>query len=126
MNMAEKYSVVLCGKSLFMAGVALNLGDDGNFQVIKTIDPTEIRTILRRTQPVAIIVDSDSADRDWVAALNRERPDISVIALNPENSAAFIYSWRQEQVETFQDLKSIILELFPNRLALLEQSERRG
>lgn len=125
MNMAEKYSVVLCGRSLFIAGVALNLENDGNFQVIKTIDPTEIRTILQRTQPVAIIIDSDSADRDWVATLNREWPNISFIVLNPENSAAFIYSWRQEQVETFQDLKSIIQEFSPNRLALLEQAERR-
>lgn len=108
--MTEKQAVIVCGKSLFMSGVALDIEDDVHFRVIKTVDPAEISYLLQSIQPVAIIVDDAGADPDWLAVINRERPSLPIIALNPENSAALICFWRREQVKTAQDLKDIILE----------------
>jgi len=108
--MAQKQAVIVCGYSLFMAGVAVNVEKDEILHVIKTIDLAEIRQILRSVRPKAIIVDRAETEWSCLAALNREHPGIAIIALDHENNMASIYSCHQEQVATIQDVKEIVLK----------------
>jgi hypothetical protein len=108
--MDKKQSVILCGKSLFMTGMALNLQKDGGFHIIETTSPAEMGEILKIMRPTAILADNGSTDRDWVAALTRDHPQVSIITLNPENSNALVYSFHKEQINTIQDLKNIIIK----------------
>ena len=101
----EKQPVILCGKSVLMDGLAITLKNRNDFQVITALDPAEIEQMLEILESAAVIVDS-AAGRDWFETLIRRYPAAFIIAVNPESSAAMVYS--QDQVSTIDDLKNMI------------------
>ena len=58
-------------------------------------------------EPTAVIVDR-AVDRDEIETLVRRYPAVLFIAVNPENSAAMVYS--QGQVRNADDLQNMILK----------------
>lgn len=105
--MTEKQPVILCGKSVLIDGLVLTLGNKSDFRVITAIDTAEAGQMMEAVEPAAVIVDS-AADRDGFETLVRRYPAALVIAVNPENSAAMVYS--QDQVRNVDDLKNMILK----------------
>jgi hypothetical protein len=104
-TVSEKRTVILCGKSLLIDGIALNLKNSSEFHVITAAEPAEVRKILGVTKPAAVIVDS-STGQDQFETLVHRYPTTLIIAVNPENSAALVYS--QDQVSSTDDLKNMI------------------
>jgi len=107
MKMGNIQPIILCGKTVFMDGLALILQNNSNFQVVTALDPDEARQRLEAAEPAAIIVDSANG-RDWLETLVRHCPNTLIIAVNPENSAVMVYS--QDQVRSVDDLKNMILK----------------
>ena len=105
--MTEKQSIILCGKSIFIDGLVLSLRNKSDFEVITTMNTVEAMQRMEDVEPTAVIVDS-AADREGIETLVRRYPAVLVIAVNPENSAAMVYS--QNQVRTVDDLQNMILK----------------
>jgi hypothetical protein len=97
--------VILYGKTVLMDGLALIFQNNSDFQVVTAIDLAETEQILGIAEQAAIIVDS-AAGQDWFETLYRRYPAALVIAVNPENISAMVYS--QDQVRGVDDLKDII------------------
>lgn len=106
--MSEKQSVLLCGQSLCMAGLAYNLRNDAEFAVTVALDPSKIGRSLKKERLAAIFFDTRELSLEKTAALATAYPDVPLIGLNPENSAAFTFSCQKDQAETVNDLKKMI------------------
>jgi hypothetical protein len=105
--MANKQPVIVCGKTVFMDGLNLILKNNSDYPIISAIDPAEAGQMMEGAEPAAIIVDG-AASRDWFETLVLRFPAALIIAVNPENSAAMVYS--QDQVRSVDDLKNMILK----------------
>lgn len=106
-TVTEKQPVILCGKSVLIDGLVLTLGNKSDFRVITAIDAAEAGQMMETVDPAAVIVDS-AAGREGFETLVRRYPAALVIAVNPENSAAMVYS--QDRVRNVDDLKNMILK----------------
>ena len=105
--MAEKRSVLLCGQSLCMAGLAYNLRNDAEFAVTAVAGPGKVGPATKE-QFAAIFFDTRELSLEKTAALATAYPGVPLIGLNPENSAVFTFSCQKDQAETVNDLKKMI------------------
>jgi len=100
----EKQTVILCGKSLLIDGLALKLKNNNEFEVLMAVDVAEAGQRIESVKPAAIIVDSSKGENYFETLVHRY-PSENIIAVNPENSDALVYS--RSKLDCFDDLKKM-------------------
>ena len=107
--MREKRQVMVCGKSIYMAGMIMSLREDPGFEVIETAHPAEAAAVLQNRRPAAVVFDRNEIEQEQIAVLAKDHPGLPIIALNAEDNAAVVYSCRKQRARTLHDLCGIIL-----------------
>ncbi len=105
-------TVLIYGNSLFVAGVAAELGTMPDL-LIERINPAGLRTFaqLRSTCPTVLILDLATTHADLVLTCLMECPTLVLIGLDLQDSRVVVLSSQFFPVTTVQDLTRLIRHL---------------
>jgi hypothetical protein len=107
--MPDKNCVLICGKSLNLAGIASCLGLDENLDVV-FIDPLDSNTrgYLEERGTEAIIFDLTDPPGDLDVNLLRQRPGLLLIGVDPSSDEVFVLKGQRSKVVTAEELTKLI------------------
>lgn len=107
--MPDKKCVLICGKSLNLAGIASSLGHDESLNVV-FIDPQDSNTRGRLEDPgtEAILFDLTDPPGDLDVNLLRQRPGLLLIGVDPSSDEVFVLRGQRSKVVTAGELTKLI------------------
>lgn len=114
--MGSAQTILIYGNSLFVAGVAAELGTMPNLS-IERIDTADLKMVpqLYATCPTLLIVDLATTSADIVLTCLIECPTLVLIGLDLKGSRVVILSSKSFPVTTVQELTSVIQQLHQRR-----------
>lgn len=97
--------VILYGNSVFLAGISADLRRQARLEVL-TMEPgcPDLAGIIRARRPAAVLFDLSAAQPDCALSLLRDRPDLTLIGVDPSSDTLLVLSGRQEQPQSAADL----------------------
>ena len=107
--MAFKTSVLIFGKSLYLAGIGVCLKNVEGLDVLK-IDPQSpnAKQRLDALSPDALLFDLSNPPSDLDMALLRSNPDLLLIGVDPSNSEILVLKGQCSRVMTTNELNKLI------------------
>lgn len=107
--MEKRTLVVVCGRSLNMAGIAASLNVDNTLEVV-CIDPHSPVDWgrLNELDPTAIVFDLNDPSADVDIMLLQERPDLLVIGADLLSDTLLILSCHPQQAQSMAELIKVI------------------
>lgn len=105
--MGKTRRVLVCGSSVALAGIETSLSLDPDCQVLSHALPIE-REELRKLDPHVVLFDLDAVSADFVYTMSRELPGLLLIGIDLETNRAVLWSERQEEGMSSQDLEDVI------------------
>ena len=107
--MSDKKCVLICGKSLNLAGLAACLGLDESLDVV-FIDLQDLNARARLEDPgtEAILFDLTDPPVDLDVKLLRQRPGLLLIGVDPSSDEVFVLKGQRSKVVTAGELTKLI------------------
>ena len=107
--MASKTSVVLYGKSVFMAGIKAQLERDPDIALITLqFGSKEVNEKIRDIKPNAFIFDLSEGQPNFAIPLLREQPGLRLIGVDPSSDEVLVMSCHLVQALSMADLLAVI------------------
>jgi hypothetical protein len=106
----QPIDLVLCGQSLFMAGLEASLGVDAALRVIR-LDTSLAQSgaELQRLHPGTVIFETNPENLQYVTELMNTCPGISLLGLDTERNTIAVYSCKKQEMVSARELRRLIL-----------------
>jgi hypothetical protein len=102
--------VGVCGKGLFVTGIAASLKEQGRLWVRQLGDSlAEAFYEIKMLSPQAVIFEWSAADEAAIAALLRQVPGVRLVGLDAQTSTFTVFSASRQTIATVEDLASAII-----------------
>jgi hypothetical protein len=105
--MGKARRVLVCGDSVALAGVATSLSLDPDCEVLSHVLPIN-RKELHRLHPDVVLFDLDAVPPSFVYAVSSQLPDLLLIGIDLETNRAMLWTERQAEGMSSQDLARVI------------------
>lgn len=103
--------VILCGSSLFLAGVEASLRDQGELDVERLEStPAQAQIQLSERRPDVVIFDLAAFDAESMLALLTAQPGLRLIGLDLNSNTLVVFSSQQRLAQTTSDLTQLIYQ----------------
>lgn len=105
----KRRHLVVCGRSLFLAGIAVSLKDCPNLQVA-LLDPTlpGITARLNEMDADAVIFDLTATDSKFALAFLEKHPGVQLLGLDLASNKMVSFSSQRSTISTMDELARIV------------------
>lgn len=107
--MSDRKCVLICGRSLNLAGLAACLEQDESLDVV-FIDPqdTNTRKHLEESGPEAVLFDLTNPPNGLDMGLLKKKPGLLLIGVDPSSDEVFVLKGQRSKVVTANELTKLI------------------
>ena len=118
--MAATPCVVLCGNSVFLAGIKADLErkahEYGAALQLVTVEAgsPNVTGLIRASNPRAVLFDLAAEEPGFAATLLREQPGLLLIGVDPSSDELLVLSVRRRRALSLTDLADVIYGQEPN------------
>jgi hypothetical protein len=104
-----KFRVAVCGSSLYMAGLAASLQANPDVDVLRIpANPAALSQGLDELAPAVVAFDLGEMPGDLVLSLLRDRPELTLVGVDPSSDRMLLLSGREEQPVSAAELLQAI------------------
>lgn len=111
--MAAVACVVLCGNSVFLAGIKAELerNREVDFELITVAgDCPDVTELIRVRKPGTVLFDLTMTQPDFAIPLLREQPDLLLVGVDPSRDEMLVLTSQPVQALALHDLVHLIFE----------------
>ena len=109
--MTHKIQALVCGSSVYMAALAANLQANPDVAVFHIqADTAALSQAIAELLPALVAFDLGELPGDLVVSLLRDRPELTLIGVDPSSDRMLLLSGREEQPVSAAELLQAITE----------------
>jgi hypothetical protein len=103
-------TVLLCGRSLLLSGVAASLEQCAGLRTTQATDWSEAGRLMREQPPDVLIFDLTGGCEGQILSLLLTNPTVLMIGLDPESNRAVVVSGHEARSLTLNQIQHIVLQ----------------